>query len=145
MKTQEDRMVRIVALENLSAMCEHISSTCHRYWIEKVTRSRVWIGYSNPNEYGTEYPIFCVFPCFPSSWHLDKDNPRVLLDILRIVNDSWHGEGWQAFDPVLTECPTLWRDNEEWQTHKEIRESGKEVNTSSPDTCTFCDLPKESN
>lgn len=108
MKTQQDTTVRLVALENLKAMCEHVSGTCHRYWVERVTRSRVWVGYSNPNEYGSERPMFAVLPCFPSDFADDAENPRVLLDPLRIVHDDADGEGWQSFG-MLWECPTLWR------------------------------------
>ncbi len=79
-------------------MCEDASGFCHRYWIEKVSRSRIHVGYSNPDEYGSESPMYAVLPCFPSTWSDDKDNPRVLVDIMRVIGDTWHGEGWQAFD-----------------------------------------------
>lgn len=96
----------MVALENLRAMCEHVSGTCHRYWIEKVSRSRVHVGYSNPDEYGHESPMFAVFPCYPSD---DADNPHVVLDYLNVVHDSRDGEGWQCFE-ILRDCPVMWRD-----------------------------------
>lgn len=119
MRTQEDRQVRLVALDNLEAMCAHVSGTCHRYWIEKVTRSRVWVGYSNPNEYGTEHPFFVVFPAYPSDWCDDdarrndtgKSNPRVVLDCLRIVDAGDEYDPIQSFH-ILLDCPHLWRDPE---------------------------------
>lgn len=126
MKTQHDGMNRVVAIENLTAMCEHVSGTCHRYWIESVSRSRVTIGYSNPNEYGSESPMFAVFPCFPNPFDTDGSNPFVMLtgvgSLLRIVNDTWSGEGWQAFE-ILRECPVMFRATSDvgdtWKAHPE--------------------------
>ena len=109
MQTQQDHSVRIVALVNLQAMCESLSGVSHRFWVEKMTRSRVWVGYSNPDEHGAEHPMYAVYPAFPSLWPEDQENPRVVLDAMRIVNDQWDGEGWQAFMP-LHECPVLFRD-----------------------------------
>jgi len=100
MKTQQDNPVRMLALDNLRAMCEHVSGTCHRYWIEKVSRSRVHVGYSNPDEYGHENEMYLVLPSFPSPWPEDKDNPRVLVEPMRVINDTWDGEGHQAFDSL---------------------------------------------
>ena len=107
MKTQEDNLVRMLALDNLRAMCEEASGVCHRYWIEKVSRSRVHVGYSNPDEYGHENPMYAVLPSFPSSWPQDdRDNPRVLVEIMRVINDTWDGEGWQAFDSLWGQYAT---------------------------------------
>jgi hypothetical protein len=121
MKTQQDNDVRMVALENLKAMCERASGTCHRYWIEKVTRSRVWVGYSNPNEYGTEQPFYAVFPSYPSSWREDEDNPRVVLDCLRIVGGGDHGSIDDFY--IITDGPHLWRNplDNTWKTVDEIK------------------------
>jgi hypothetical protein len=121
--TQEDTFVRLVALENLEAMAERVSGFVHRYWIEKLTPTRVTVGYSNPDEYGRESPMYAVFPCYPSRWPEDHDNPRVVLRILRVMRDSWDGEGWQAFQ-LLLDCPVLWRSAEDptkWQTEDEIK------------------------
>ncbi len=106
MKTQQDSPVRMLALDNLRAMCETASGMCHRYWIEKVSRSRVHIGYSNPDEWANENPMYAVLPCFPSSWQQDRGNPRVLVEIMRVINDTWDGEGWQAFDPLWDQYAT---------------------------------------
>ena len=101
MKTHEDSVYRVVSLDNLAAMCEEASGFCHRYWIEKASRSRVHVGYSNPDEYGNEAPMYAVLPCFPSPWgDRDADNPRVLIHCMRVIGDSWNGEGWQAFEAV---------------------------------------------
>jgi hypothetical protein len=126
MKTQYDGSSRVVAVENLAAMCRRVSGMCHRYWIESVSRSRVAVGYSNPDEYGSESPMFAVFPCIPNPFDSkEHENPFVILtgpgSILRVVNDTWNGEGWQAFDP-LCDAPVLWRSPEDgsWSTKEEI-------------------------
>lgn len=127
MKTQEDNIVRMLALDNLRAMCEEASGMCHRFWIEKVSRSRVHIGYSNPDEYGNENPMYAVLPSFPSKQHFadpetdiiswlqdDRDNPRVLVEVMRVINDTWDGEGWQAFDPLWDQYATR-GTGDDWQ------------------------------
>lgn len=104
MKTQQDTSVRMLALENLRAMCENASGVCHRYWIEKVSRSRVHIGYSNPDEYAHESPMFAVLPVIPSSF--PGDSPRVIVQVLRVIHDADDGEGWQYFDVLWTQYAT---------------------------------------
>jgi len=111
-----------VALSNLEAMCEHVSGTCHRYSVSYVSPGQHWVkvDYSNPDEWGNESPMTAVFPAFRSPWPGDKDNPRVVLTIIRIVRDNWHGEGHQAFEPLLA-CPALFRNglDGEWKTREE--------------------------
>lgn len=103
---QFDYSKRVVSLSNLEAMCDHVSSgMCHNYTISKVTKNRVYVNYSNPDEYGHDEPMTVVFPCFPGGW----DSVSVVLDILDVKHDNWNGEGWQAFRPLL-DCPVLWRD-----------------------------------
>ena len=128
METQSDTRMRVVALSNLKAMCERVSVIAHRYWIESYSDHRVCVGYSNPDEYGTESAMYAWFPAFRSGWQEDKENPYVVFNILRVTNDNWDGEGWQAFDPLL-EYPTLWRDpiTNEWYTREEI-ENNKHTN-----------------
>lgn len=41
--------------------------------------------------------MIAVLPCYPSPWPDDNDNPRVVLDVIRVIGDTWDGEGWQAF------------------------------------------------
>lgn len=144
METQSDQKIRIVALSNLRAMCERVSGVCHRYQVTSVSRSRVHVEYSNPDEYGHESPMVAVFPCFPGTFHT-AENPSVVLDILRVLHDTNDGEGWQSFQPLL-DCPTLWRGPEKqtWQTHAEIREAGQDQWLKidpTHDSCTVCDLP----
>lgn len=113
MQTQSDNKVRIVTLANLEAMCIYVSGMCHKYQISKVSRSRVHVEYSNPDEYGNPRPIYAVFPCIPGNNKTDdKDNPRVLLEFLNVLegNDrSYNGEGWQSF-VCLQDCPIMFRD-----------------------------------
>ena len=117
MEIQADNKVRVVALSNLEAMCERQSGVCHRYWVEKVTKNRVHVGYSNPDEYGGEDPMFAVYPCYPATF---GDSVMVVLDIVKVVHDYDDGEGWQNFD-FLTDCETLWRNpsSGEWETRDE--------------------------
>lgn len=136
MRTQADMTVRVVAVSNLEAMCERISSTCHSFDVTKVSRSRVHVEYSNPDEFrecpfwdhsvpfvGNENPMTAVFPCYPNPF--DAENPYVILDITRVINDTWHGEGWQAFQELI-DCPQLYRsrpDANDWKTREEIEKS----------------------
>ena len=120
MKIQSDNKTRIVSLTNLEAMCEYVSSSCHKYTVSKVTRSRVHVEYSNPSEYGTPRPIYAVFPCIPGNTKDDKDNPRIVLDFLNVLegNDlSFNGEGWQSF-VCLQDCPIMFRDHDgHWKAY----------------------------
>lgn len=122
MKTQFDHNQRVVSLANLEAMCDRVSGTCHRYQVVKVTTNRVHVEYSNPDEYANDRPMLAVLPCWPADFN-DKDNRAVALTILRVVGDSWDGEGWQAFDTVF-DCRPLYRHcadaSAPWQTTYEI-------------------------
>lgn len=138
MKTQEDSSQRVVALENLRAMCARISGWAHTFEVTSVTRSRVHVTYSNPNEYGSAQPITAIYPAIP--YPGEPDNPRVLLEIMRTVGHDPDGEGWQSF-MQLHDCPTLWRSPEgKWRTHGEIRKAGADMRgPNAPDTCVVCD------
>lgn len=103
METQQDTKVRMVALTNLRAMCKRISGMCHRWEVTKVSRSRVHVTYSNPDEYGHERPVTAVYPCWPSKWPDDAENPRVALAALRYTGGA-DSEDCQAF-MALTDCP----------------------------------------
>ena len=121
MKTQSDNRKRVVSLVNLVAMCDRISGTCHTFNVSRVTRSRVHVEYSNPNEYGTPNPITAVYPCYPSTAARDDDNPLVVMDMMRCLNDG-DGEGWQSFIQ-LEDCEQLCRDPSTmlWESEYEIR------------------------
>lgn len=133
-KTQRDYPVRVVSLANLKAMCSHVSGTCHRFSVVKESKSRIHVEYSNPDEYGSDNPMIAVFPCFPSG---EEENPNVVLEYMRIVGDSWNGEGWQAFEP-LRDCPRLWRNPEtnEWKTEAQIKD--KDFQAPEPAPCPEC-------
>jgi hypothetical protein len=139
MKTQFDWKHRVVSLENLKAMCERVSGTVHTYRVTKVTRSRVHVDYSNPDEYGTPDPITAVYPCYPS-----VEQVAIVLDAVRYINDR-DDYGYQAFDQ-LVDCVTLWRHADEsgaeiWESHREIVARGI-AHEGYRDTCVVCDLPK---
>lgn len=122
MKTQQDTRIRMVALDNLRAMCAHATGMSHSYQVSKVSRSRVHVTYSNPDGYGNSRPVTAVFPCYPSPWPDDADNPRVLLDPLRVLGDDANGSVYQIIDAMIVGCPTLWRKGpgHPWQTHNAI-------------------------
>lgn len=120
---QLDHRIRVVSVANLRAMCVRASGMVHRYWVEKVSRSRLWVGYSNPDEWAAEHPMFAIFPCYPNSAAGDggRENLVAVLDFLRVVNDTWEGEGWQAFTPLI-DCVQLWYNPEmdKWASKDEI-------------------------
>src|SRR5262245_12917679 len=133
MKTQQDHKVRIVALDNLSAMCVSASGWTHRYEISKVSRSRVHVEYSNPDEYGAESPVTAVFPCFPSTFPGDETNPRVVLDCVRVFggrNEHDREAGWQAIDASIVSAPSLWRSTSsstQWLTRADIDQTDRYI------------------
>lgn len=136
MKTQQDHKIRLLALDNLEAICKRASGWAHTFTIDKVTRSRVHVSYSNPSEYGTPNPITVVFPCYPSGWDGDEDNPRVLLDAIRVYGgreDNDREYGYQCVDAQIINAPTLFRNSVPnpnptlapdtiivWESHSEI-------------------------
>jgi hypothetical protein len=121
-ETQQDSRARIVALANLRAMCDRVSGVCHTFRVVNVSRSCVRVEYSNPDEYGNAEPVTALYPCYPSSFPGDRENPRVVLDATRYLGATGRNEeSWQAFD-VLTDCPELYRNGwgGEWHTEAEI-------------------------
>lgn len=121
-RLQSDNKVRVVTLQNLEAMCDRLSGVYHRFWVEKAGEHRVMVGYSNPDEYAAESPMFCVFPAYVDSSFYEHTLYVVLGTILDISYDTWNGEGWQAFTP-LQDCPELFRsnpDSDDWKSREEI-------------------------
>ena len=158
--SQFDHKVRVVSLPNLRAMCARVSGTCHRFdvcgpmrHLFPVTGSfpAVRVEYSNPNEYGTEYPIIAVFPVV---YIYGPDSPAVILDIADILDEYGNSipddtdgiaeyedrgrfadpdtgfpsiypyDPAQCFAPIL-DCPQLFRsgpDTSDWQTEAECDE-----------------------
>lgn len=124
MKTQFDHPVRIVSLENLKALCDRASGHSHTYRVIKVSRSRVHVEYSNPDEYGNPRPIVAVFPCYPSTFD-GAENPAIVLgDCTRIIGGSEEYDPIQSFDPIIS-GPVLYRSQgtasrDRWLTRAEI-------------------------
>ncbi len=122
MKTQFDSKIRVVALENLKAMCERVSGTCHRFTVVKATANRVSVQYSNPDEWANEHPITVQFPAYPSDFD-GTENPSVILHIVHLTGARGDSEAWQSFEPLM-DCPVLWRQpkygKDEWLTAEEI-------------------------
>jgi hypothetical protein len=158
MLNQYDTTTRVVSLENLKAMCSHVSGHGHRFSVTKVSRSRVHVEYSNPDEYGRDHPETAVYPCYPNPALGNGDNPYVVFDCMRVLNDNKDGEGWQDFEE-LRECPTLYRNvvratdysqggrgeitpHEQWRTHLQIRKDGDEKGAYclSACGCVICDV-----
>lgn len=157
MNTQFDYRARIVSLESLHAMCARISGMSHRFTVTKVSRSRVHVEYSNPNEYGTPHPVTAIYPCFPSKFGSASD-VAVALDALRYTGGTDGGYEYQAFDQ-LTDSPTLWRSPTKFQMNAQgamreqapVWESHAGINarlnaagkpTAQSCGCTVCDVPK---
>lgn len=139
MRTQQDCRYRIVALDNLRAMCEHASGMAHTFEVTKVSRSRVHVTYSNPDEYGRPEPITAVFPCYPSVWPDDgSDNPRVVLDCIRTIGDDQNGSGYQVIDSDIVRGPSMWRRGADakFSTHKELQAEG--IGSPVQGKCTSC-------
>ena len=134
MQIQCDHKERVIALTNLIAMCEDISSVCHRYHVSNITGRYIYVEYSNPNEYGIESPMVAVFPRlpdFPTWGNGSEKTPMLLLDIHDVKHDNWDGEGWQAFIPLLDHVP-MYRDPNDgtWKTEKQIEEEKNQADNS---------------
>ena len=43
---------------------DQASGVAHRYWVERESANRITLGYSNPDEYGNEEPVFVRYPTF---------------------------------------------------------------------------------
>lgn len=83
------------SLDKVKETCKSISGMAHHYSIVNVSKNRVQIEYSNPDEYGYENPMTIIYPCFQ-----EGDMIIVVFWALRVINDTWDGEGWQAFDII---------------------------------------------
>lgn len=116
MKTQFDHNVRVVSLENLKAMCERVGGTCHKFTVVKETANRVFVQYSNPDEYGNPRPIIAVYPSWPTG--ILDGSPAVALNMINCTGDR-DGYGYQAFFQ-LEDCPELFRHDNNWLTAYQI-------------------------
>ncbi|KKM74874.1 hypothetical protein LCGC14_1395920 [marine sediment metagenome] len=116
---QFDHRLRAVSVPNLEAMCERVSGMCHRYTLDGITKTRAYVEYSNPDEWGHEAPMTAVFPVIHGLY--GKDCPAVVLSIMNVQKDNQHGEGWQSFGCIV-DGPELWRAPGDgvWATREEI-------------------------
>lgn len=105
---QFDSAVRVVSVENLKAMCDQVSSVSHKYWVEPPTKAGqfVRLTYSNPDEHAHWHRMTAWLPRF---FHGKAE--LVVLMVVNVVHDNWEGEGWQAFETVLS-YPALYRDRQ---------------------------------
>lgn len=118
MTTHFDHSQRVVGLNNLEAMCKRVSGTCHRFAVNKVTDNRVYVSYSNPDEYGSERPITAVLPAYPA-----HDNVAVVFHPLKFTGGRDEYD-YQAFEQ-LWDCEPLHRCQRDattwdWKTEYEI-------------------------
>ena len=123
-KPQWDYQKRVVSLRNLKEMCRRISGMCHKFTVVKETKNRVYIEYSNPDEYGNEWPVRAIFPAYVT----DSSDPcgglSVVMDILRVEGQHKdHDDVYQYFWQLI-DHPSVWRDpvSGNWFTDKEIEE-----------------------
>ena len=120
-RTQGEMRPRCVTLANLLVMCTGAGGTAHRFTVSRVTKTRAYVEYSNPDEYGTESPMTAAFPLLANDF--EPSNPWVVLGhMVGLTNDTWHGEGWQAFSPIV-DGPELFRASTDpitWRTREEI-------------------------
>ena len=116
---QFDHKLRIVSIPNLKAMCEHLSGTCHRFFLDSVKGKYARVMYNNPDEYGHKSPIVALFQVIEHCGTIGA-----ILTIDKVVNCPNDCEDWRAFEQLL-ECPTVWRlgaGAKEWRTQVQRQE-----------------------
>lgn len=99
-----------MTITEIAQVCRAISGTCHRYKIESVTRSRVKISYSNPNEYGSERPIFAYYPIVL----YQANNDQGTIACLEFGHYTGAGEDWQAFYAITCARVEWNKEREQW-------------------------------
>lgn len=109
-----DTKSRVVSIDVLKAMCDHISGTCHRFSVDepKSTARFVKVYYSNPDEYGNDHPVAACYPIFNHRMFSAVET-LVVLHAARYVGCK--DEEWQAFDQLL-DCEHMVYNNGEWLT-----------------------------
>jgi hypothetical protein len=113
--------VREVALDNLRAMCQRVSTKGRQFTITgNLLDNRVQVTEVVMSG-GVTRVATVFFRTQPPTFHREEqpDNPTVTLEILR-VGDGRHEKIRKEFEPLLT-CPTLWRrePGQPWETHGE--------------------------
>jgi len=109
---QYDHPVRVVALQNLEAMCEHVSGgMCHKFTVTHVGKTSASVTYSNEDEHGRARPFRMVFKAYQRAGTWGRTDTFIMLEPSRTVGETpdHGGEGWQSFLPVI-DCPPMYRD-----------------------------------
>jgi hypothetical protein len=138
--TQADLELRTVSLANLLAICDRQSGVTHRYEVDRTSRDRLALIYSNPDEYGAEVPIYCYLPLIPNPF--EAANPWVVLHVvtLRGGRDKDDREGaCQTVSDVVFTCEKLYRTKakaDDWRTEVEIRKDL--LQTYAEQGCIWC-------
>ena len=102
--------LKAMTITEIATVCRAISGVCHVYKIEKVTRRRVCVSYSNPNEYGTPRPIRAYFPIVLFT----PNNDQQTIACLEFAHYAGAGDDWQAFH-ALTCARVEWdKARESW-------------------------------
>lgn len=84
-----------VDIDTLGKILEDGSGVCHRYGISSIGANRIKIGYSNPNEYGTDDWVYAVYPIY-SYTAFSRKTTIVVLDLVDVINDP-HDEMADSF------------------------------------------------
>lgn len=95
-----DGMTRVVSLRTLNALCAKVnrsSPTQGSFSVQGVSRSRIIVRGTRA-DIGT---VFAWFPCYPDPDVTQQPhNPRVVLDIMRAVNDPGNRAA-EIFAPLI--------------------------------------------
>lgn len=122
MKTQFNWLVRVVALENLEAMCDECSGGAYEFGIVKTTPHRVYVRCSGFDGIDRQPPpIAAVYPCYQLPD--DPGEVSVVLDPIRYTGDR-ADEAFRAFD-ILTDCAMYY--NTDWQCWAEDPRTREEL------------------
>lgn len=124
LRTQGDFKQRVVTLANLLAMCEAGSGITHMFYpAGDASEHRVSVGYSNPDEYGHDAPVFFYLPSWPNPF--ERENPYVALTVTHSTGgrDTFDKEAaFQSFDAAVLSADELFRSGEytsDWNTREE--------------------------
>lgn len=81
-----DHTVPMITTTELTKRCESRSDANFSFWVEKQTRSRVWIGVRISTMEGDSV-FYAIFPSFPQGW--DKAGPAyVVMHYLRFLTTA---------------------------------------------------------
>jgi hypothetical protein len=129
---QMDVKMRVVALSNLRAICEHESTTTKHYSVDSVSDKRVKVSFNNPDEYGIDFPFVAEFPCYPFP-HFGTDDIAIVLDAIRIYRSGHTSDLWKdyehiLFEPIIDAPKLVRRPDGEWvELYSELDPVGQEA------------------